>query len=180
MSRDQVFGLPNEQKHFCFFRSCPCMHPISRVFKYAITENKLESYQYKFFVQFAGPVIMRFLFLPLLWISKSLILVTNWKMSIPLSKRTYLKHCNHWPEQPSTQSEVKCVFSVSIRDTLLASTFYLAESICQDFITSSRSLFPFRLNTNSAMSIWPAVLRFSATAKELSEASDTTFLNKLC
>ena len=74
---------------------------------------------------------MSFLFLPLPWISKSLILVANWKMSIPLSRRTSLVHCSHWPEQPSTQSEVNCVFTVSIRDTLLASSFSLTDLICQ-------------------------------------------------
>ena len=53
---------------------------------------------------------MRFLFLPLPWMSISLILVTNRKVSIPLRSRTSLAHCNHWPEQPSTDSEVKRVF----------------------------------------------------------------------
>ena len=43
----------------------------------------------------AGSVNMRFLFLPIPWISKSLILVTNWKVSIPWRRKNFLAHCNH-------------------------------------------------------------------------------------
>ena len=109
--------------------------------------------------QLADPVIMRFVFTSTMN-HKSLILFTNWKVSIPLSRRTSLTHYNHWPEQPSTQPEVKCAFTVSIRDSLLASSFSLADSICQVLVTSSRSIFSFsfRLNKNSAMSIWLAFL----------------------
>ena len=117
------------------------------------------------FAQLAGPDIVRFLFLPLTWISKSLILVTNWEVSIPFSRRTSWTDCNHYSEQPSTQSEIKSVFTVSIRDTLLTSSFSLVNSICQVLIINSRSIFSFCLNTNSAMSIWPAVLRSSTIAR---------------
>ena len=128
--------LKSLSKNTYFFRSYPSILVISTAFKYAFTENKFERFQYVF-AQLAGPVIMRFLFLPLAWISKSLILVANCKVSILLSRRTPLAR-NHWPEQPSTQSKVKCVFTVSIRDTLLTSSFSLADSICQVLVTGSR------------------------------------------
>ena len=128
----------------------------------------LRGFSIKVFALLAGSVNMRFLFLPIPWISKSLILVTNWKVSIPWRRRTFLAHCNHWPEQPSTQSEVNYVFILSIGDALLASSFSLADSICQILVTSWRSVFSFHLSTNSAMLILLAAhLHSSAIARNL-------------
>ena len=86
-------------------------------------------------------------------------------VSIPMSRRTSLEHWNQWAEQPSTQSEVKCDHTVSNRDTFLASSFSLAETICQVLVTSSLSIFSFRVNPNSLMSIWRAVLCYSVIAR---------------
>ena len=108
---------------------------------------------------------MKFLFLPLPWTSKSLILVTKWKVLIALSGGTFLAHCNHWPEKSSTHSEVKYVFTVSIQDAFLASGFSLADYICQVLVTSLWSIFSFRLNANAVMFIWAAVLHSSAIAR---------------
>ena len=48
---DQVFGSSKviEQKQFCFFRFFLSILVISRIFKYAITENKFERVQHKCF-----------------------------------------------------------------------------------------------------------------------------------
>ena len=48
---------------------------------------------------------------------------------------------------------------------LLASSFSLGDFIYQVLVSSSRTVFAFRPNTNQAMSTWPAVLRSSAIAK---------------
>ena len=49
-----------------------------------------------------------------------------------------------------------------IQDALLASSSSFANTICQVLVTGSQSIFSFCLNTNSPMSIWPAVLHSSA------------------
>ena len=111
MTRDQVFRPSKvvEKKYFCFFRSYSSILVISRVFKYANIENKFEWFQHKCFSTIGRSSYYEVSIFTSTMNSKSLILFTNWKVSIPLSIRTSLAHCNHWSEQPSTQSEVKCV-----------------------------------------------------------------------
>ena len=103
MPMDQVFGPSKviEQKSFCFFRSYTQAYlSLAGFSNMLLLKISLRGFSMNVFAPLAGPVITRFLVLSLPWISKSLILVTNWKVSIPLGRRTALEHYKHWPKQP--------------------------------------------------------------------------------
>ena len=142
MPRNWVFWPSEVIEQKLFFQTYPCILVISRI---------------------------PFLHLPLT--RKSLILVTNWKVHISLSTSNYLTHCNCRQDKLSTQSIVKHVFTVSIQDTFQASSFSLTGTIFQFLVTSSRLFFSFRLNMNSAMSIWTLF----SNRKTLSVAFNTPF-----
>ena len=143
-------------------------------------KTNLRGFSINVFAQLAGPVIMRFLFLPLIWISKSLILIANWKVLFHWGKELpwYTVTTDQNNLQHSQKSNVSTLYRFEMPYWLPVFLWLtpFGKFWWHEFTECFFISFEYKLSNIHLASSSPLL----SNSKELSVASDTPFSNELC